>query len=309
VSTRSILIGVLALTFGGSAAIGVNLLYRQHGDAGAETVQVVVAKADIPRGVKVMVDNLTLRSFPKDAVPPGALTELNEVSGRVACQSFVKDEPVLDQKLTRGLGGLAALIPPGMRAFTIQTANVTTQVAGFLLPGNKVDVLLTTNGSGPNDRSGGGVTTTLLQNVEILAVDNRLDAPPESRVDIKNMQSVTLLVTPDQAAKLDLGQNRGTLHLSLRHPDDTSPANTRPATLSDLQFQQEMPWGQQLALIVEAFGKWKSKPAKEPKTDPLPPAPAKEEAGTPPAPLEIRTLRGTYYGVVQVDPLPVGNGR
>jgi pilus assembly protein CpaB len=244
VSTRSIIIGVLALTFGGSAAIGVNLVYNQRGETSTvDAVQVVVAKADIPRGGHVTGENLTLRSFPKESVPTGALTDPNEAVERVAYQSFVKDEPLLDQKLSpkNSRGGLASLIPKGMRAFTIRTANVTTQVAGFLLPGNKVDVLLTTNGGGPNDRTGGGVTTTLLQSVEILAVDNRLDAPPESRVDTKNMQSVTLLVTPDQAAKLDLGQNRGTLHLSLRNPEDTAPTNSRPATLSDLQFRQDRP--------------------------------------------------------------------
>jgi len=83
VSTRSIVIGNLALTFGGSAAVGVNLLYRQQAEPAAETLQIAVAKVDLPRGAKVVVDNLTLRSFPKEVVPPAALTDVNQASGGV----------------------------------------------------------------------------------------------------------------------------------------------------------------------------------------------------------------------------------
>ena len=67
--------------------------------------------------------------------------------------------------------------------------------------------------------TGGGSTTTLLQNVEILAVDQKVDGPADNKVDSTNLRSVTLLVTPDQAAKLSLGQSKGTLHLTLRNPE------------------------------------------------------------------------------------------
>jgi Flp pilus assembly protein CpaB len=84
-----------------------------------------------------------------------------------------------------------------------------------------VDVLLTIGGGGGNDPTGGGSTTTLLQNVEILAyeivaVDQRVEVPADDKVDAKELRSVTLLVTPDQAARLDLEQNRGTLRLAPR---------------------------------------------------------------------------------------------
>jgi pilus assembly protein CpaB len=134
---------------------------------------------------------------------------------------------------------MAWLIPRGMRAFTITTANVTAGVAGFILPGNKVDVLLTVSSGGANDTTGGGNTTTLLQNVEILAVDQKIEAPVDNKVNASELHSVTLLVTPEQAAKLDLGQNKGTLHLTLRNPEDNVAAKVRPATVNDIQFLHE----------------------------------------------------------------------
>lgn len=299
-SPRTIIIGVLALIFGGSSAVGVNLLYRQGKDRpNPEGVTVVVARSDIPRGSKITIEQLQTRAFPKDNVPPGALTDLQEAVDRVAYSFMVKDEPLIDRKLSpkHSKGGLAPLVPKGLRAFTIQTPNVTTQLAGFILPGNKVDVLLTMNAIGPNDRTGGGATTTLLQNVEIMAVDQRLDVPTENRVDTKNLQSVTLLVTPDQAAKLDLGQNKGTLHLSLRNPEDEEPARTSPATMSGLQFHQENPWGRQIVQILEAAAKLKAAPKPE-----APAVPAVADTDDQPA-LEIRTLRGNHFGVVRLEPV------
>jgi Flp pilus assembly protein CpaB len=117
----------------------------------------------------------------------------------------------------KGQRRLASLVSEGMRAFTIKT-NVASGVAGFILPGNKVDVILTVDSSrlstvGSIDRTGGGSTTTLLQNVEILAVDQKVEAPAENKVNSNDLRSVTLLVTPSQAAKLSLGQSKGDLHL------------------------------------------------------------------------------------------------
>ena len=81
--------------------------------------------------------------------------------------------------------------------------------------------------SGTN-ATGGGSTTTLLQNVEILAVDQKMDAPSDNKVDTKDLRSVTLLVTPQQANRLDLGQNKGMLHLALRNREDNEDFQTKP---------------------------------------------------------------------------------
>ena len=297
-STRTILIIVLALVFGVSAAVGVNLFARQ-GPAPTDVVSIVVAAADVSRGGTLTANQVKLVECPKDLVPPGVLTSLDDAQDRLVLSPLVKDEPVIDGKLgaKNARGGMAGLIPPGMRAFTIQTPNVASGVAGFVLPGNKVDVLLTMNG---DERTGGGITTTLLQNIEILAVDHLLDAPSERKVDGRNLQSVTLLVTPDQAAKLDLGQNRGNLHLSLRNPGDAVAANTRPATLSGLQFYQDKPWGQQALEVLEALKKWKQQAPPE-GGKAAGPRPGDAHAAAAEPALELRTLRGRYYGVVPVE--------
>jgi pilus assembly protein CpaB len=132
-------------------------------------------------------------------------------------------ERKLDQLLLQQIRGRATpLVPAGMRAFTISTPAAASGVAGLILPGNKVDVLQTSQGKS------GLLTTTLMEDVKILAVDPRIGAPAEDRVDPNRLTSVTLLVTPDQATKLAQAQSTGTLHLSLRGPEANQPADSRP---------------------------------------------------------------------------------
>jgi pilus assembly protein CpaB len=200
-----------------------------------------------------------------------------------------------------------------MRAFTIHTPSIASGVAGFVLPGNKVDVLLTIADLSGDTQSavfplatpsplgrntglrptGGGSTTTLLQNVEILAVDQKIQAPAENKVDTNQLRSVTLLVTPQQANMLDLGQNKGTLHLALRNMDDRADSRTHPATLADLQFHQEPPWDQRAMAVLAALGKALAQRKPEP-----PPAAAPPKAPDPPPTVFVRTVRGNREGGV-----------
>jgi pilus assembly protein CpaB len=295
-SFRTGLIVVLAVVFGVSAAAGVNIL-RSAPSAQVETVPVVVAAADIPRFTTLSAEALTTREFPRAFVPAGAYSRVDDILDRVTDTALFAGEPVVGPKLSdKGAGrGMAAVIPLGMRAVTIQTPNVAAGVAGFILPGNKVDVLLTVRGIGPLDPTG-GTTTTLLQNVEILAVDQRVDVPAANKVDVKELRSVTLLVTPDQASKVDLGQNLGTLHLSLRNPQDKEPGSTRPSTLADLRFFQGKPWDERVKSLLETATKLV---AAQPVEKEKPAAPTK--AAPPPPPTKIRTLRGTIPGEVTLE--------
>ena len=288
---RTILVIGLAVVCGLSAAVAVNRLRGAGPTVASDTVPIVVAAMNIPRGTTVSEDLVQLRQWPKDLVPPGAITSMEEAVARAALNALIKHEPLLDGKLAaKDAGvGMAALVPTGMRAYTIHTPTVASGVAGFILPGNKVDVLLTvterlwTGSHGVLDGTGGGSTTTLLQHVEILAVDQRLDAPAENKVDAEQLRSVTLLVTPDQAAKLSLAQTKGKLHLSLRNDEDTLPVNTQPVTLKSLRFQQEEMTG--------AVASTSETPEEE--TVSVPRA----------AQLRIRTLRGTASGVVHLSPI------
>jgi pilus assembly protein CpaB len=294
---QSIIAVVLALVFGGSAAMGV----RQYVGVGQppkpETVSVVVAATSIPRGMLVSNDLLRTRDYPKDLVPAGAILKMEDASGRSAYASMVKDEPVLESKLSpKGHRGMASLVPEGMRAFTITTPNVSAGVAGFILPGNRVDVLLTVAGGGTDDFTGGGSTTTLLQNVEILAVDQRIEAPAENKVSANELRSVTLLVTPSQAAKLTLGQTKGTLHLTLRNEQDKMAAKVAPTTVRDIQFLGEAPvktWDERAKDLIKAWGEALAKR----------PPPPTQAATAAPVQKAIRTIRGNSEGRVMVTPM------
>jgi pilus assembly protein CpaB len=292
---QSIIAIVLALVCGGSAAVGV----RQYVGLGQapkpETVPVVVAGMSIPRGMLVSTELIKTRDYPKDLVPAGAIVKTDDAIGRSAFASMVKDEPLLDSKLSpKGHRGLASLVPAGMRAYTI-TTSVASGVAGFILPGNKVDVLLTVSGGGTDEMTGGGSTNTLLQNVEILAVDQRIEAPAENKVSANDLRSVTLLVRPDQAAKLTLGQIKGTLHLALRNEQDKRDARVPPTTLRDIQFLGEAPgksWDERMKDVFKSLGEALAK--RPPVQPPAPPAPAE------PPRKGIRTLRGNSEGRVLV---------
>jgi pilus assembly protein CpaB len=277
VSPRSVMITVLALVFGGSAAVGVSSFIQNPPATKGDVVPVVVASAEIGRGQTITGDQIETREFPRGLVPTGAILKKEDAQERSTYTTLVVGEPLMENKLSpKGVRGLASLVHDGMRAFTIST-NVASGVAGFILPSNKVDVLLTMANGSPSDSTGGGSTTTLLQNVEILAVDQKVEAPGDNKVDATNLRSVTLLVTPDQAAKLSLGQNKGTLHLTLRNPKDELAANVKPTTVNDIQFRSEVPAA---------------------------PAPPPEPAVTPKK--TIRTIRGTAEGMVVLSPIDAG---
>ena len=238
-SVRTLVVLALAIVCGGSSAAGVFLM-RGNAPEKPETVSVVMAARDIARGEVVTEQVITTREWPVGYEPPNAITKTDDVLNRTAMSPIMAGEAILQNRIADPDAGrgLAALIPEGQRAYTIQASHVGSNVAGFVMPGNRVDVLLTLRG-GNDDTTGGGSSTTLLQAVEILAVDQRLDAPSENRVE--KLRSVTLLVTPDQAALLDLGHNMGTLALSLRNPSDVAKAETEPATVNVLRFTQKEP--------------------------------------------------------------------
>jgi pilus assembly protein CpaB len=244
------------------------------------------------------VEHLSIKEWPKGMVPAGVLRSKEAAVERTVTVPLVAGEPILEGKLTSegAPPGLASMIPPGMRAFTIQTPTVASGVAGFILPGNRVDVLLTTSFGG--GAAGGGATTTLLQNVQVLAADQRLDANDKNEID-GGLKSVTLLVTPDQAAKLDLGMNRGTLHLALRNPEDHEEAFTRPATLAELRFHQERPnrdvsgLGKVMGALTSALTGASASPVDE-TADDSSQKPRRRYA-------HIQTIRGAHRGSIVVE--------
>jgi pilus assembly protein CpaB len=240
VSPRSLLAVILALVSGGAAAVGVTTYLKNQSTRGPnqEMSQVVVAAVDIPRGVVVKEAQLKLQDIPKNLVHPHAITNLKDAVERQVVTPLMKDEYMLDGKLARkgAKSGMSGVLRSGMRALTIQTPSLASGVAGFVMPGDHVDVLLTVSGE-----NNGGSTATLLQNIEVLAVDQRIEPTDGTKIDINQLRSVTLQVTPDQSQLLTLAQSSGMLHLSLRSPGDDQEATTRMALVADLPTRKVTP--------------------------------------------------------------------
>jgi Flp pilus assembly protein CpaB len=137
-----------------------------------------------------------------------------------------------------------------------------------------------------NDETGGGTSTTLLQNVEILAIDQQLE-PPAANVADPGLTTVTLLVTQRQASLLGLGMKAGVLSLALRNPEDGDMAETEPVTLSRLRFREEGPIQNAASKLAAAVVAALQKPIVTPRKPRMTVS-------------MIRTLRGSHAGVIAV---------
>lgn len=299
-SIKTLLVALLALVFGGSAAAVVVLVApRSGGQAKEDTVPLVVASVDVGRGVVITDEMVQVRPWPKAMAPAGAIGDLKEVVGKTSRTSVLIGEPILTGKLAEGRG-LHALVGPGMRAYTIQTPSVSAGVGGFIRPEDRVDVILTVTSAmaGDERRTGGGIATVLLQNVEVLAAGTHLqEETEESATKITGgvLTSVTLLVTPRQAQELTLAQTKGTLNLALRRDEDNADAAPAPLYLSDLPFLREGPnpdgdESEGTSGVVEPA-------APEPVVTPV----STVVAAPPPKRMEIRTYRGLTTGAVIVE--------
>lgn len=215
--TRLMMIGALALALGAFVSFAVYRTLQSKTSSGNEnSVEVMVAANDVQVGSKLEDKDLRLARFPLSSVPQGAYLSKTKLLGRGVIQPIQRGEFVLPSKLAaeNSGSGLPALIPPGMRAVSVRV-NEVVGVAGFAVPGTRVDVLLTGNPSGSADRQ----TSTVLENVAVLAAGQKLER--NSAGEPQNAPVITLLVSPDDAQKLTLASTEGRIQLALRNPLDT----------------------------------------------------------------------------------------
>ncbi len=202
----------------------------------ATTVRVVVAAADVSLGQRLAPDMLTMADWPAGGLPHGALVDPAKLAGRVLKFSLLRGEPVTEAKLAPlgTMGGLSAVITEGKRAITVRVNDVIG-VAGFALPGNFVDVIVSTQKDAAQPSQGDAakegkepfISKIVLERILVLAVAqevNRDDTKP------RVVNAVTLEVTPEQAEHLDLARSVGTLSLALRNQVDPKAAVTPGAT-------------------------------------------------------------------------------
>jgi len=215
--TRLMIIGLLALGLGAFVSFSVyRTLQSKSASSGEPGVDVVIAANDISVGSKVGDNDLRIVKFPAGNVPSNAYSKKSQVIGRGAVLPIMRGEFILPNKLAaeNAGSGLPGLIPPGMRAVSVRV-NEVVAVAGFVIPGTRVDVLLTGNPGAGGEQE----TTTVLENVAVLAAGQRLER--NSAGEPQATPVITLLVSPDDAQKLTLASNEGRIQLTLRNPLDT----------------------------------------------------------------------------------------
>ncbi|HEY1679096.1 MAG TPA: Flp pilus assembly protein CpaB [Candidatus Sulfotelmatobacter sp.] len=229
--TRLLMIGVLALAAGLLVSV---LVYRglqgknSSSDSGAD---VMVAANDLPVGSRIEEHDVKIIKMPAADLPPGAPRKRSDVIGHGVIIPIWKGDFILPNRLAaeNAGSGLPSLIPPGMRAVSVRV-NEVVSVAGFVTPGTRVDVLLT----GTPGASGDQQTTTVLQNVAVLASGHTLER--NSSGEAQNTAVITLLVSPDDAQRLTLASQEGHIQLALRNPLDTKQDDV-PSTLSPTLFK------------------------------------------------------------------------
>lgn len=184
--------------------------------------QLVVAAKELPLGATLLRESLKVRSVPESLFPAGGFSRVEDVLDRPVISTIQADEPVVEARIAaRGSGlGLAPLIPPGMRAMAVRVNDVVG-VAGFILPGMRVDVLVTGRPPGRNE----SYTRTVLQNVTVLSAGQTIETDGKSQAI--NTPVVTLLVSPSDAETLTLANNEGHIQLVLRNSADQLAVGTR----------------------------------------------------------------------------------
>lgn len=220
---RLLLIGCAAVMAAGALSILVyRILNAAVASAHSPNAVAVVAAFDLPVGSVITDRDIKVVRYSGE-IPDGAFRQAKDVVGRGVITSVVRNEILLPNKLAadKAGGGLPAMIPQGKRAVAVKV-NEVIGVAGFALPGTRVDVVVI--GNVTQDSSSGNVTaTTVLQNVQVMAAGQKLQTNADGKPE--TVQVITLLVTPEEAQKLALASQEGRIQLTLRNPlDEEAPA-------------------------------------------------------------------------------------
>ena len=216
------LVIILAVAFA-AVASGLTYIYlkAESAERGLEVEPVVVASKDLTFGEILEKADMKVAMFPLGSVPKGSYAIQDSLVGEVTKVFLMENEPILDSKLSSKGGGLSLLIEPTKRASSIEVDKVSG-VSGFVLPGDRVDVILTVKRPGGTEDA---VAKTILQNIEVLAAG----VVTQQKVDkVITVQAVTLLVEPEGAQDLALARSEGKLHLALRNPTDDEIASVDP---------------------------------------------------------------------------------
>jgi pilus assembly protein CpaB len=189
---------------------------KTHGGKAQATRTIVVAARDMPLGSRIRKSDIRIIEALDKNLPKGALFDEKETVDRALLFPVAANEPLTNFKLTSsgGADGIPSTIEAGMRAIAVQISDASG-VAGLIQPNSRVDVLFTRPGSMTE-----AVTAVILQNIKVLAIGRQVQVNQALDPKAPKMPVATLLVTPEDAQKLELAKNEGRISLALRNPLD-----------------------------------------------------------------------------------------
>jgi pilus assembly protein CpaB len=247
-------------------------------------VTVVAAKQDIDPGRPLTADDLVVSKVPAESAPGQVFSDPAQLTGRVPTTPLVKGQTILETLLAPvgSAAGLAALVPPGMRAFTIDV-NDSSSVGGMLVPGCRVDVLTALR----DPKTESTVARTILQNIKVTAVGRTVSNTPPApgAPPAPPANNITLLVTPQQAQVLELASLMGRPWLVLRSGRDQQADPVEGTSLSDLRGDAATATTQPAIAASPA-------PATQP---------AVADATTPAAPTTVKHVMEVLHGETEAD--------
>jgi pilus assembly protein CpaB len=210
---------ILAVLFALAAAFGtfkyMDNLKKTYQVSG-NFAQIAVARQKIMARTLISEDMLDFKEMPAEYVLPGSIVDVKDAAGKLAKGDIYPGEPILSGKLVARddpAAGLSSKVKPGKRAVTIPVNNVTA-LHGLINIGDSVDVMVTFNTQGEQKAA---ATSTIIQNVPVLAVNKSLDSVGASK---EELQTLTLMVQPEEAQQVALALQQGSVQLMLRSPED-----------------------------------------------------------------------------------------
>jgi len=228
---RTLLVLLVAV---GLASIATYLVYRAvsripERQVEVATVFVAVASEDLPVGTMLTKDQIKVVGWPKGSPVEGSFSSPDALVGRGLIQSVKGNEPLTENKLAplAAGAGLPPSIPPGMRALSVRVKDVIG-VAGFTVPGTRVDVLVTLRA---NETT---MSRAVVSNIQVLTAGTRYDQEQSKNGQPIPTTVVTLMVTPEDAERITLAENSGAITLVLRNPLDVVPTDTKGVRLASL---------------------------------------------------------------------------
>jgi pilus assembly protein CpaB len=238
-NTNRLLIGlVIALVI---AFLLSSFVYKQFQKATVAkptaTQPLVVAAVPLQLGTRLDASNVRVVQWPVGQQMTGMYSRVEDVANRAIITALAENEPVLESKLSpkEAGAGLSSTIPEGMRALSV-AVNEVVGVAGFVIPGTNVDVLVTGRAIGGTRGGGDNITRTILEDVRVLAAGQKIEQDREGKP--QTVAVITLLVSPDDATKLTMASTQGRIQLALRNTIDTKK-NDPPAVLEASLFSGE----------------------------------------------------------------------